>query len=89
MEQIDEDFHTAYEAARDYLDSRWDDASNVTSETFSIDLLQQMNISDDSSETYQKETMLTARSSISPEITFSIQSRNISDSGLVKMTNKR
>ena len=89
IENIEEDFYTAYEAAHDYLDSRRDDASSVTSDTFSIDLLQRMNITDDSSETYRKEAMLTARPQISPEVTFSSHSRNISDSGPVKITNKQ
>ena len=37
MEKIGEDFYTAYEAECDYLDSRRDDASSVTSDTFSKD----------------------------------------------------
>ena len=89
MEKIEEDFYTSYEAVRDYLDSRRDDASSVTSDTFSIDLLQRINITDDSSETYRKEAMLTARPCKSTEVTFSSHNRNISDSGPVKMTNKK
>ena len=40
MEKIEEEFYSAYEAAREYLDSRRDDASSVTSDILSIDLLQ-------------------------------------------------
>ena len=42
MEKNEEEFYTAYEAAREYLDSRRDDASSVASDNLSIDLLQRM-----------------------------------------------
>ena len=48
-----------------------------------------MNITDDSSETYRKKAMLTARPRKLPEVTFSRHNRNISDAGPVKMTNKQ
>ena len=57
MEKIEEEFYSAYEAAREYLDSRRDDASSVTSDILSIDLLQRMHITDDDSETCRKETI--------------------------------
>ena len=47
METIDEDYCTACETAREYLESRIDDRSSVTSNIMSIDMLLRMNISDD------------------------------------------
>ena len=57
MEKIDEDYCTACEATQEYLESRIDGRSSVTSGIMSIDMLQTMNISDDT-ETYRKEEML-------------------------------
>lgn len=60
MEKIEESYYLAYEAAQDYLDSRKDDRSSITSDIMSIEMLQSMNISDDQ-ETYRKEEMLPSR----------------------------
>ena len=48
MEKIEEDYYTAYGTAQEYLNSRKDDSSSITSEVLSIDMLQRMNIIDDS-----------------------------------------
>lgn len=80
MEKIEQDFYSTYEAAREYLDSRRDDACSVTSDTFSVDLLQRMNISDDNLETYEKETMLTVPPRAVPGVTFSNLGNNGSNS---------
>lgn len=56
MEKLEEEFHAAYETAREYLDSRKDDRSSVASDIISIDMLQRMNISEHS-ETSRKEEM--------------------------------
>ena len=40
MEKIDDEYSSAYEAANEYLQSRQDDRSNVTSETLTIGMLE-------------------------------------------------
>ena len=40
METIDDEYSSAYEAANEYLQSRQDDRSNVTSETLTIEMLE-------------------------------------------------
>lgn len=54
MEKLEDEFSTASETAREYLDSRRDDRSSVTSEILSIDLVHKLNISDHS-QTYTKQ----------------------------------
>ena len=71
MQKIEEEFYTSYEAVREYLDSRQDVASNVASYILSIDLLQRMDITDDDSETSQKETMLAVPPRTLPKVTLS------------------
>ena len=56
MENIEEDYYTAYGTIQEYLNSRKDDSSSITSDVLSIDMLQQMNIIDDS-ETFRKDCM--------------------------------
>ena len=87
MEKIEEEFYLAYEAAREYLDSRRDDASSVTSDILSIDLLQRMQITDDDSETSRKETIPTPLHHTEPMVTYSKLCKNSSDSIPVTMNN--
>ena len=56
MEKIEEDYYTAYGTAKEYLNSRKDDSSSITSDVLSVDMLQRMNIIDDS-ETLRKDYM--------------------------------
>lgn len=56
MEKMEAEFYIAYEAAREYLDSRKEDSSSVSSDILSIDL-QRMNIPD-RSETYKKRGII-------------------------------
>ena len=88
MEKIEEEFYTSYEAAREYLDSRRDEASSVASDILSIDLLQRMDITDDGSETSQKESMLAVPHRALPEVTFSSHGKNSSDPMSATITNK-
>ena len=88
MEKIEEEFYTSYEAAREYLDSRQVEASSVASNILSIDLLQRMDITDDGSETSQKETMLAVPPRTLPEVTFSSPGNNSSDPMSATITNK-
>ena len=53
MEKLDDEYYSAYEAAREYLESRQDERCSVSSDILSIDMLEQMNIS----ETNKKEEM--------------------------------
>ena len=53
MEKLDDELSTTYAAARQYIDAQKESSSD-TSEIFSVDLLNQMNISDQS-ETYSKD----------------------------------
>ena len=46
MEEIDNDYSPAYEAADDYLQSQQDDRSSVTSETLTTKMLEKMDISE-------------------------------------------
>ena len=50
MEKIDEEFHAAHEAKREYLEIQRDEQSSISSGILSIDLLQRMNILDDQSD---------------------------------------
>ena len=54
MIRIEEDFYMTSESAREYLESRKSDNSSVSSDILSIDLLERMNISDQS-ETNRKQ----------------------------------
>ena len=54
MDRIEEDFYATSESAREYLESRKGDNSSVSSDILTINLLEQMNISDHS-ETYRKQ----------------------------------
>ena len=58
MEKIDDEYSSAYEAVNEYLQSRQDDRSRVTSDTLTIDMLERMNIS----ETSKKEVSETQQS---------------------------
>ena len=53
MEKLDDEFSTAYEAARQYIDAQKERSSD-TSEILSVEMLNRMNISD-RSETYRKD----------------------------------
>ena len=53
--KLDDEYYSAYEAAREYLESRQDERSSVSSEILSIDVFEQMDIS----ETNKKEEMRT------------------------------
>ena len=57
MEKIEKDYHTAYEAAQEYLNSRKDDSSRITADVLSVDMLQQLNITDDT-ETLRKDYLM-------------------------------
>lgn len=57
MEKIEKDYYTAYEAAQEYLNSRKDDSSSITADVLSVDMLQQMNITNDT-ETLRKNYMM-------------------------------
>ena len=54
MDRIEDDFYATSESAREYLESRKGDNSSVSSDILTINLLEQMNISDHS-ETYLKQ----------------------------------
>ena len=54
MEKVEEEFYSAYEAAREYLDSQKEGRSSVCSDIVSVDMLQRMSITD-KSETHRKE----------------------------------
>ncbi|MCG8049058.1 MAG: DUF1759 domain-containing protein, partial [Candidatus Thiodiazotropha endolucinida] len=56
MEKLEVEFSAASETAREYLDTRRDERSSVTSETLTIDMLNQLRIHDDS-ETYKKQLL--------------------------------
>ncbi|MCG7879401.1 MAG: hypothetical protein N0C90_24170 [Candidatus Thiodiazotropha endolucinida] len=56
MEKLEVEFSAASETAREYLDTRRDERSSVTSETLTIDMLNQLRIHDDS-ETYKKQPL--------------------------------
>ena len=58
IEKIDDEYSSAYEAVSEYLQSRQDDRSGVTSDTLTIDMLERMNIS----ETNKKEVSKTQQS---------------------------
>ena len=58
MVRIEEDFYTTSESAREYLMSWKSDNWRVYWDTLSIDLLERMNISDQS-ETYRKQGLAT------------------------------
>ena len=45
-EKLDDEYSSAYEAATEYLQSRQDDWSSVTSDILSINMIEQMNISE-------------------------------------------
>ena len=87
MEKIEEEFYTAYEAAREYLDSRRDDASSETSDILSIDLLQRMNISDGDSETRRKETTSTMLHKPATKVTSPRLCKSNIDSMLASLNN--
>ena len=57
MEKIEKDYHTTYEAAQEYLNSRKDDSSSITADVLSVDMLQQLNITDDT-ETLRKDYLM-------------------------------
>ena len=56
MEKIKEDYYTAYGTSQEYLNSRKYDSSSITLDVLSIDMLQRMNIIDES-ETLRKDYM--------------------------------
>ena len=45
-EKLDDEYSSAYEAATEYLQSRQDERSSVTSDILSINMIEQMNISE-------------------------------------------
>ena len=45
-EKLDDGYSSAYEAATEYLQSRQDERSSVTSDILSINMIEQMNISE-------------------------------------------
>ena len=53
MGNLENEFSAARETAREYVDARRDDRWNVTSDILSIDMLNKLNITDDS-QTYGK-----------------------------------
>ena len=59
IKKNEEEFYSAYEAAREYLDSQKEGRSSVCSGIVSTDMFQRMNITDHS-ETYRKEGIWTA-----------------------------
>ena len=65
-EKMEAEFYIAYEAVREYLDSRKEDSSRVSSGILSIDL-QRMNIPDRSA-TYKKEESLPLQQGTLPEV---------------------
>ena len=69
-----------FETSRDYLDSRKDNASSVSSGVMSIDLLQRMNFNVDHEQTYQREKMLTEMPGISSEVRSPVQYGQIHES---------
>ena len=71
MEKIEADCYNTAEAAQEYLESRKDDVSSVSSDILSIDLCQRMNINDDRSEAFPKEA------TVQPRILAEVKSTNI------------
>ena len=51
MEKLDDEYRAAYKTARALLNSLSDDRSSVASDILSVDMLQKMNIADDSGPT--------------------------------------
>ena len=82
MEKLDDEFATIYAAARQYIDAQ-KEQSCETSEILSIDLLNRMNISDQS-ETYRKEGH-----GISQEIEIADSYSNARNSMSLKNTEKQ
>ena len=80
MERIEEEFYTASEAAREYLDSHRDDSSSVSSEMLTINLQRTLNINDASSETQPKEHIATEHPRALAEVHFSDRSKSIDNS---------
>ena len=58
MENLDDEYRSAYETAREYLNSLSDDRSSVASDILSVDILQRMNIADDWGTYREDDTML-------------------------------
>ena len=76
MKKMEAEFYIACEAAREYLDSRKDDSSSVSSDILSVEL-QRMNIPD-RSETYRKEESLPLQQGTLPEVgTFGTNNYNV------------
>ena len=80
MEKIGEQYEAAHETERDYLDSRKDNASSVSSGVMLIDLLQRMNFNGDREQIYQREEMLTEMPGISSEVRSPVQYGQIHES---------
>ena len=79
MEKLEDEYHSANEAANEYLQSRQDDRASTVSEILSIDLLGRMNISE-SSETRKKEEITTKKNT---EVGTLFPSTNVSNTSLV------
>ena len=75
MEKTEAELYIAYEAAREYLDSRKKDSSSVSSDILSIDL-QRMNIPD-RSETYRKEESLPLQQGTLPEVAWNLRYKQL------------
>ena len=84
MEKIDDEYSSAYEAVNEYLRSRQDDRSSVTSDTLTIDMLERMNIS----ETSKKEVSETQQSLHQTEQEVRTVCSNMNDPVNVPIRNK-
>ena len=88
MERIEEEFYTASEATREYLDSHRDDSSSVSSEMLTINLQQTLNINDASSETQPKVHIVTEHPRALAEVHISDRSKSIDNSVPVTIENQ-
>ena len=84
MEEIIDEYSSAYEAANEYLQSRQDDRSSVTSDNLTIDMLDRMNIS----ETSKKEVPETQQSLHQAEQEVRTVCSNTNDPANVPIRNK-
>lgn len=75
MEKLEDEYSTASEAAREHLNARWDDRSSVASDILSVDMVQKLNITDNS-ETYQKQAIREVNNKIKL-LTFMKQCRSL------------
>ena len=77
MENIEEDYYTAYGTTQEYLNSRKDDSSSVTSDILTIDMLQGLNISDEPETSRKDNKMSLQRETFNEERILDQQSKTL------------